>query len=124
MNRTEYKAFMRSLRSDCRAFREAHGGYPCFRRSFWHGGVEHTVTRYRDYAPTWHTYTRASVIRQRPVASLIHAELDCAAGYRRRAVNSGWTSTADKRGAALSVKIAREWRMERDSGFYAAQQAA
>lgn len=123
MTRTEWKAFMHKLRADCAAFRDAHGGYPCFRHVFWHNGAEYTVTRLRDYGTNWQTYTRASIIRQRPAASLIHSELDCAANFRRKAARHHWTKAADLRGAFISIKIAREWRLERDSGFLDAQRA-
>lgn len=119
MTRDEWKALSHSIRADARAFKEAHGGYPCFVRHFMHNGAEWTITRYRDF-PKWRTYMRQTIIRRRPIASHIHSELDCAADFRRKIRHQPGLG---KRGAKVSVKCAREWRLERDSGFYASPSA-
>lgn len=124
MTRTEWTAFHHAIRADARAFQSKHGGYPCFRRTFDHKGVEWVFTRYQDYGPTWRGYMRPSIIRQRAAAHLIHTELDFAAEYRAKARRSPHLAYTAKRGARLSVKCAREWRLERDSGWLAAQAAA
>lgn len=119
MTRDEWKAFDHALRSDARAFKAKHGGNPCFRRYFLHNGIEWAVTRYRDWRD-WKTYARPSIIRRRPIASLIHAELDCAAEFRRKARTE---ASLGKRGARVSIKCAREWRIEHETGWLAAQAA-
>ena len=40
MHRAEWKAFHHAIRHDARAFREIHGGYPCFTRRLTHNGEE------------------------------------------------------------------------------------
>lgn len=120
MTRNEWKAFDRHLRSDAQAFKDRLGGYPCFRRYFAHNGIEWSITRFRDYRD-WKSYARPSIIRQRPIASLIHGELDCAAEFRRKARNQ---PDLGKRGARVSTQCAREWRLEYSTGWLAAQNAA
>lgn len=124
MTRDEWKAFHHAIRSHARSFQATHGGYPCFRAYFQHNGAEITFTRYQDYRPEWLSYMRASEIRQRPVASHIHAELDCAAAFRIKAKQFWHTAYTHKRGAHLAIKCARAWRLERTSGWHAAQSAA
>lgn len=48
MHRAEWKAFHHSIRQDARAFRESHGGFPCFTRRFVHNGEEWSFTRARN----------------------------------------------------------------------------
>ena len=38
MQRVEWKAFHHSIRHDARAFRDSHGGFPCFTRRLVHNG--------------------------------------------------------------------------------------
>lgn len=123
MTREQWKAFQHSIRADARAFKAQHGGSPAFRRSFQHNGAEWVTTRYHDFNH-WQTYTRAAMIRQRPLASLIHAELDCAAEYRRKANAQPWAASTSRRGARLSIQCAREWRKEGQTGWFAAQRKA
>jgi hypothetical protein len=123
MNRDQWKAFQHSIRIEAHAFKAHHGGHPAFRRSFTHNGAEWIMTRYHDFN-RWQTYTRAAVIRQRPLASLIHAELDCAAEYRRKAKAQPWGEITSRKGARLSIKCAREWRLEGQTGWLDAQRKA
>lgn len=111
MTRDEWKAFDHAIRADARAFKESHGGYPCFVRHFMHRGQEWTVTRALGDGIKWHTYTRKSIIRQRSRTALIADELDTAAGHRAAVRGAPWTAYTHKRGARLAVKIAREWRL-------------
>jgi hypothetical protein len=67
MNRAEWKAFYHSIRHDAWAFRESHGGYPCFSftRRLTHNGEEWSFTRVRNDGGPWISYLRKSVIRER-----------------------------------------------------------
>jgi hypothetical protein len=118
MNREEWNTFQHDIRADAYAFKTARGGYPCFRRPFWHNGAEWTFTRFCDYGPKWQSYARQTEIRRRPIASLIMAELDCAAEFRGKMKRQGYNRTAYLRGAKISVKTAREWRKELECGWF------
>jgi len=110
MTRDEWKAFDHSIRADARAFREKHGGYPCFTRHIQHNGEEWSYTRARNDGTRWTTHLRKSVIRERPRAALIADELATAADHRHSLRRAPWTATPHKRGCRLAIRIAREWR--------------
>ncbi|HMT45502.1 MAG TPA: hypothetical protein PKE59_00140 [Novosphingobium sp.] len=111
MNRTEWKAFHHSIRADARAFRESHGGYPCFTRHLQHNDEEWSFTRARNDGIRWTSNLRKSLIRQRPTGGKIADELDTAQDHRRAMRRAPWTATTHKRGIRIAIRIAREIRL-------------
>lgn len=62
MNRVQWRAFHHAIRHDAWAFREIHGGYPCFTRRLTHNGEEWSFTRVRNDGARWVSYLRKSLI--------------------------------------------------------------
>lgn len=112
MTRQEWQDFTHKIRSDARAFKERHGGFPCFTRHFWHNGIEWSITRVRNDGVRWQTFIRPSLIRERETRGRIFDEIDTAADHRRAMRRAPWTKSTHKRGIRLAVEIARALRME------------
>lgn len=110
MTRDEWNAFHHSIRADARAFRDSHGGYPCFTRHLTHNGEEWSFTRARNDGIRWTSHLRKSLIRQRPAGGKIADELDTARDHCRAMRGAPWTAALHKRGMRLAIRIAREIR--------------
>lgn len=106
MTRDEWKAFHHAIRADARAFKERHGGYPCFVRNFMHNGIEHSLTRVRDDGINWRTRLAATLVKQRPIGFFIgrcFAEnMDSHYEIKRR-----WRAHIEKRAIRLTVEESR-----------------
>lgn len=100
MNRTEWKALSRSIRT-IRREKPTHGQIL---------EVEANGKPYRIIARPGHTIRiLASRIPDRPTAQLVARELRDAADERADA-KSAWRRTSAKRAARMSLQMAREWR--------------
>ena len=110
MTREEWKALSHSIRADARAFKDAHGGYPCFVRHFMHNGKEYWIKRVRLDGRRWCTRLNTTLLGQRPLgffvgrcfAEILELNRDCRATWKRRSV---------KRAIRLTIEESRLHRI-------------
>lgn len=110
MNRTEWKAFHHSIRADARAFRESHGGYPCFTRHLTHNGEEWSFTRARNEGIRWTSHLRKSLIRQRAWRGLSARALNECREYHDDYKRSWKSKHMSRRAIRSAVEEARAIR--------------
>ena len=111
MHSAEWKAFHHSIRYEARAFRESHGGFPCFTRRFVHNGEEWSFTRSRDDGRRWTRHLRKSLIRERGWREHHASEMNDLPHWHRKLRREPWTRTACRRAIRTAVRCARDWRI-------------
>jgi hypothetical protein len=100
MHRAEWKAFHHAIRHDARAFREIHGGYPCFTRRLTHNGEEWSFTRVRNDSGRWASYLRKSLIRERTWRENHASEMNDLPRWHRKLRREPWNRLACRRRSA------------------------
>ena len=111
MQRAEWKVFYHSIRHDARAFRDSHGGFPCFTRRLVHNGEEWSFTRARNDGRGWTSHLRKSLIRERGWREHHASEMNDLPHWHRKLRREPWTRTACRRAIRTAVRCAREWRL-------------
>ena len=116
MTRNDWKAFHHAIRADARAFRESHGGYPCFTRHLQHNGEEWSFTRRTEDGRRWESRLRKTLIRQRAWRGLSARALNECRDYHRD-YRSAWKG---KRMALIAIRSAvEEARATRENSGWA-----
>lgn len=111
MQRAEWKAFHHSIRLDARAFRDSHGGFPCFTRRLVHNGEEWSFTRARNDGRGWTSHLRKSLIRERGWREHHASEMNDLPHWHRKLQREPWTRTACRWAIRTAVRCARDWRL-------------
>lgn len=113
MTRDEWKTAYSEIRRDARAFREAHGGYPCFAKYFNANGREWELVRSRSDGTNWRTDLRPSVYRKRSWQSLHAVEMQDARRNIAEATRNGYRRHIALGSARLALAAAAIYRTER-----------